>query len=66
LYLFQKKNKQKKEKSSVRGCSGIGTRKTKKIIFFQGLKLDECKIKLKRKRKIKRKEKNIKKHQKNQ
>ena len=50
IYFKKKqKNKQKKEKLSVRGCSGIGTRKQKKMIFFQGLKLDECKIKIKQK-----------------
>jgi len=45
--IKQRKNKQKKENSSVRGCSGIGTRKTKKMIFFQGLNLDECKTNIK-------------------
>jgi hypothetical protein len=38
---FKKKQKtnRKNKKSSVRGCSGIGTRKTKKMIFFSRIEL---------------------------
>jgi hypothetical protein len=61
----QTKKKTKKEKMSDRGCSGIGSKKTKKMIFFQGLNLDECKKENKKENKKKNHQKNIKKPSKN-